>query len=192
MMKGTLLNILLLQLALLGCLVNQEVEATTYGLRRRTKNEAEDVLFDRNAIRTILPQRPPAKILVDAVTEYEAETSAVGYLDVQTIHCQGHYPSNMILPELDMLEALIQLTAIIGHQIIDVPLASYFVAGVDGAIFKKPVRPGDRLILEISITKWNDKFGIFEAEGSGYVDGALAVHVDKITMALAREDQDPD
>ena len=66
------------------------------------------------------------------------------------------------------------------------PGALFFFAGVDGVKWKKPVVPGDTLVMEVEITKWNSKFGLAKASGTGYVDGQVAVEVGTMTFALAK------
>jgi 3-hydroxyacyl-[acyl-carrier-protein] dehydratase len=62
----------------------------------------------------------------------------------------------------------------------------FFFAGVDGVKWKKPVVPGDTLVLQVEINKWNAKFGIAKASGKAYVDGGLVVEVESMTIALAK------
>ena len=66
------------------------------------------------------------------------------------------------------------------------PGAVFFFAAVDGVKWKKPVVPGDVLVMEVEITKWASKFGVAKASGKGYVDGKLAVQVKEMTFALAK------
>lgn len=66
------------------------------------------------------------------------------------------------------------------------PGAVFFFAGVDGVKWKKPVVPGDVLVMEVEIKKWNAKFGLAKATGRAYVDGQLAVEVGEMTFALAK------
>jgi 3-hydroxyacyl-[acyl-carrier-protein] dehydratase len=66
------------------------------------------------------------------------------------------------------------------------PGAVFFFAGVDGVKWKKPVVPGDVLVMEVEIKKWNKKFGLAKATGRAYVDGEIAVEVGEMTFALAK------
>ena len=66
------------------------------------------------------------------------------------------------------------------------PCAVFFFAGVDGVKWKKPVVPGDSLVMEVEIKKWNAKFGLAKASGRAYVDGQLVVEVGEMTFALAK------
>ena len=55
-----------------------------------------------------------------------------------------------------------------------------------GVKWKRPVVPGDTLVMEVEITNWKAKFGIAKATGRAYVDGNLAVEVGQMTFALAK------
>lgn len=58
--------------------------------------------------------------------------------------------------------------------------AVFFFAGVDGVKWKKPVVPGDMLVMEVEIKKWNKRFGIATATGRAYVDGEMAVELNEM------------
>ena len=91
------------------------------------------------------------------------------------------------MPGVLQVEALAQLAGIICLQMEGAePGAVFFFAGVDGVKWKKPVVPGDTLVLEVEIEKWSAKFGLAKATGRAYVDGALAVEVGQMTFALAK------
>lgn len=51
---------------------------------------------------------------------------------------------------------------------------------------KRPVVPGDTLVMEVEVLKFNKRFGICKATGKGYVDGTLAVEVAEMTFAQAK------
>lgn len=91
------------------------------------------------------------------------------------------------MPGVLQVEALAQLAGIVALQMDGAsPGAVFFFAGVDGVKWKKPVVPGDTLVLEVEITKWNAKFGIAKATGKAYVDGLPVVEVESMTFALAK------
>jgi 3-hydroxyacyl-[acyl-carrier-protein] dehydratase len=93
-------------------------------------------------------------------------------------HFTGHFPDRPIMPGVLQVEALAQLAGIVCLQMEGAtPGAVFFFAGVDGVKWKKPVIPGDTLVMEVEILKWNAKFGIAKATGKAYVDGTLAIEV---------------
>ena len=53
--------------------------------------------------------------------------------------------------------------------------------------WRKPVIPGDVLVMEMELVKWKPKFGLAKMSGKGYVDGVLAVEVQEFTFALVKE-----
>jgi len=145
-------------------------------------------VFSSEDIAKILPHRYPF-LLVDKVVEYEKGKRAVGIKSVtlNEPHFTGHFPDRPIMPGVLQVEALAQLAGIICLQMEGAePGAVFFFAGVDGVKWKKPVVPGDTLVMEVEILKWKAKFGIAKASGRAYVDGKLAVEVTGMTFALAK------
>jgi len=121
--------------------------------------------------------------------EYVPGKSAVGIKCVTNNedHFNGHFPGRPVMPGVLQVEALAQLAGIVSLQMEGAkPGAVFFFAGVDGVKWKKPVVPGDTLVMEVEINKWNAKFGIAKASGKAYVDGVVAVEVKEMTFALAK------
>lgn len=84
-------------------------------------------------------------------------------------------------------EALAQLAGILCLQMEGAePGAVFFFAGADKIKWKRPVVPGDTLVMEVEIKMWRAKMGIAKATGRGYVDGQLAVEVGGMTFAIAK------
>eukprot|EP00957_Ditylum_brightwellii_P041530 3145186-Ditylum_brightwellii.AAC.1 len=136
-------------------------------------------VFSSEDIAKILPHRYPF-LLVDKVVEYEAGKRAVGIKSVtlNEPHFTGHFPDRPIMPGVLQVEALAQLAGIVCLQMEGAePGAVFFFAGADGVKWKKPVIPGDTLVMEVEINKWNKKFGIAKATGRAYVDGQMAVEL---------------
>ncbi len=146
-------------------------------------------IFSLEDINGILPHRYPF-LLVDKVVEYEQGKRAVGVKSVtlNEPHFTGHFPDRPIMPGTLQVEALAQLAGIVCLQLEGDPEpgAVFFFAGVDGLKFKKPVVPGDSLVMEVEIKKWNKRFGIATATGRAYVDGEMAVELDEMKFALAK------
>ena len=147
-------------------------------------------IFSLEDINGILPHRYPF-LLVDKVVEYEQGKRAVGIKSVtlNEPHFTGHFPDRPIMPGvLQVVEALAQLADIVCLQMegASEPGAVFFFAGVDGVKWKKPVVPGDSLVMEVEIKKWNKRFGIATATGRAYVDGEMAVELDEMKFALAK------
>lgn len=145
-------------------------------------------VFTSEDISKVLPHRYPF-LLVDKVVEYEAGKRAVGIkqVTVNEPHFTGHFPDRPIMPGVLQVEALAQLAGIVCLQMEGAtPGAVFFFAGVDGVKWKRPVVPGDTLVMEVEIKMWRAKMGIAKATGKAYVDGNLAVEVEGMTFALAK------
>eukprot|EP00920_Eleutheroschizon_duboscqi_P027530 GHVT01067491.1.p3 GENE.GHVT01067491.1~~GHVT01067491.1.p3 ORF type:complete len:246 (+),score=19.95 GHVT01067491.1:9511-10248(+) len=152
-----------------------------------TKNAALKE-FDIEAIKQILPHRFPF-LLVDKVLEFEPGVRAVGIKQVTSNEDQfnGHFPSRAVMPGVLQVEALAQLCGIIALQKpVSNGQGNFFFAGVDGVKWKKPVVPGDTLVMEAELLSWKPKFGIAKMAGRAYVDGQLAIDVKEMTFALVK------
>lgn len=127
-----------------------------------------------------LPHRYPF-LLVDRVLELEKDLriKALKNVTVNEPFFTGHFPSRPVMPGVLMLEALAQAAAVLSFASAgsepDDDTVVYF-AGIDHARFKRPVGPGDQLILEARIDR--HKAGIYRYKTQAFVDGKLAVEAD--------------
>ncbi len=127
-----------------------------------------------------LPHRYPF-LLVDRVLEIEKHVriKALKNVTYNEPFFTGHFPARPVMPGVLMLEALAQAAALLSFESADVEpddqTVVYF-AGIDGCRFKRPVGPGDQLILEASIDRM--KAGIYKYKTRATVDGVLAVEAD--------------
>ena len=117
-------------------------------------------------IRGLLPHRYPFA-LVDRIIEQVPGKSATGIKNV-TInepHFQGHFPEKPIMPGVLIIEALAQVGGIIVTQVPDVPEGLFVFAGIDKVRFRRPVVPGDQLILKAELLSIRRRrFGKIQAE----------------------------
>jgi len=104
-------------------------------------------------IREYLPHRFPF-LLIDRVLQFEKDTRIVALKNVSMNEpfFPGHFPHFHVMPGVLIVEAMAQAAAVLslkslGHKN-DGKWVYYFV-GIDGARFKKPVSPGDQLVLEV-------------------------------------------
>ncbi|MCS7171186.1 MAG: 3-hydroxyacyl-ACP dehydratase FabZ [Aquificaceae bacterium] len=108
--------------------------------------------MDIREIMEILPHRYPI-LLVDKVLEMEMGKRIVGLKNVSINEpvFQGHFPGFPLMPGVYILEAMAQVGGILMIKSLGLEIGKYAVvfAGVDEARFKKPVYPGDQLILEL-------------------------------------------
>ncbi len=123
-----------------------------------------------------LPHRYPF-LLVDRVLEIEKNVriKALKNVTFNEPFFPGHFPARPVMPGVLMLEALAQAAALLSFESLDTEPGEdtvvYFV-GIDGARFKRPVGPGDQLILEAAIDR--AKSGIYRYKTRATVDGAVA------------------
>jgi 3-hydroxyacyl-[acyl-carrier-protein] dehydratase len=129
-------------------------------------------MLDAQAIQRIIPHRYPF-LLVDRIVEIEWGKRAVGIKNVTVNEpfFQGHFPGNPIMPGVLIIEALAQVgaVAVLGMPEYRGKLA--FFAGIDRVRFKRPVRPGDTLRLEVELEKMRRSIGV--GQGRATVDGEL-------------------
>ena len=127
-----------------------------------------------------LPHRFPF-LLIDRVLELEEgkRIVAVKNVAINEPFFQGHFPGNPVMPGVMILEALAQAAAILSfrnmHRESTKELLYYFV-GIDHARFKKPVTPGDQLILNVSMLRQVRGIGKFAAHAT--VDGVLVTEAE--------------
>lgn len=122
---------------------------------------SENNTIDIHRIREILPHRYPF-LLVDRVTEFTLGKTLSAYKNV-TINepfFQGHFPERPVFPGVLILEALAQASALLASHSEEADTDENIVllfAGIDRARFKRPVEPGDRLVLDVEQTNYKSK-----------------------------------
>jgi 3-hydroxyacyl-[acyl-carrier-protein] dehydratase len=143
--------------------------------------------MDINEIMKVLPHRYPF-LLIDRVVSFDPNKTLVATKNV-TINepfFQGHFPGHPVMPGVLIIEAMAQTAALLAFQSLDITKPEdhvvYFV-GIDQARFKKPVVPGDQLIITAEIVR-NLK-GIWKFSAKAEVDGKLASEA--VLMCTMRE-----
>jgi 3-hydroxyacyl-[acyl-carrier-protein] dehydratase len=132
--------------------------------------------MDIHEILKKLPHRDPI-LLVDRVLELEAgkRIKALKNVTINEPFFMGHFPHRPVMPGVMMLEAMAQAAALLAFAASgsgpDDKSVIYF-AGIDGARFKRPVEPGDQLVMEVTLER--SKAGIFKFKGVASVDGNVA------------------
>ena len=132
--------------------------------------------MDIHEILKKLPHRYPF-LMVDRVLELEhgKRIKALKNVSANEPYFQGHFPRRPVMPGVMILEALAQAAALLsldaaGKSADDNTL--YYFAGIDSARFKRPVEPGDCLILDVTIDR--AKSGIYKFTARASVDGETA------------------
>jgi 3-hydroxyacyl-[acyl-carrier-protein] dehydratase len=138
--------------------------------------------MDIDGILATIPHRYPF-LLVDRVVELERGRRAVGIKNVSGNEqfFQGHFPGNPIMPGVLIVEALAQVGAVAALSADEHRGKLGLFAGIDKVRFRRQVRPGDQLRLEVSLDRF--RHGIGKASASASVDGALAAS-GTLTFAL--------
>ncbi len=135
----------------------------------------------------LLPHRYPF-LLVDKIIDIDGDDSAIGIKNV-TInepHFQGHFPEQPVMPGVLIIEAMAQTAgAICIHNKNDKPSLVYFMT-IDGAKFRKPVVPGDR--LEIHVKKVKNRGNIWRFACEAIVDGGKVAEA-QISAMLVPADE---
>ncbi|MEQ2129072.1 3-hydroxyacyl-ACP dehydratase FabZ [Caldanaerobacter subterraneus KAk] len=141
--------------------------------------------MENKDIRKILPHRYPF-LLVDRIIELEEGKRAVGIKNVTANEpfFQGHFPDNPIMPGVLIVEALAQVAGIAVMNVEEFKGKLGLFAGIDKCRFKKVVRPGDQLILEVSID--SIKMGLVKAKGVAKVGEEIAATAE-LMFVMAEE-----
>jgi 3-hydroxyacyl-[acyl-carrier-protein] dehydratase len=134
----------------------------------------------------VLPHRYPL-LLVDRILEMEPGKRIVGLknVSINEPYFQGHFPGFPLMPGVYILEALAQVGGILMIKSLGLEIGKYAVvfAGIDDARFKKPVYPGDQLILELDVVSL--KKSLSKMKGTAKVDNQVVAEA--ILYASARE-----
>ena len=136
--------------------------------------------MDIQGILRKLPHRYPF-LLVDRVLEIEkgVRIKALKNVTINEPFFVGHFPVRPVMPGVLMLEALAQAAAILSFDSADAEPGDdtvVYFAGIDNARFKRPVGPGDQLVLEAVIER--QKAGVFRYKTRATVDGHLVCEAD--------------
>jgi 3-hydroxyacyl-[acyl-carrier-protein] dehydratase len=133
-------------------------------------------MMDIHEILRLLPHRYPF-LMVDRVIAIEKGKSirAVKNVTINEPFFIGHFPHRPVMPGVLMLEAMAQAAALLSFATEGVTpddKTVYYFAGLDGARFRRPVEPGDQLVMDVSLLR--HKGGIYKFKGEARVGEELA------------------
>jgi beta-hydroxyacyl-ACP dehydratase FabZ len=142
-------------------------------------------VMDIQAIREILPHRYPM-LLVDRIEELEADRIVgIKNVTVNEPFFDGHFPDYPVMPGVLIVEAMAQVAGVLVlSQIPDRKNKLVLLAGVDSAKFRKPVRPGDQLRIEMKLSK--RKTSMAKMSGIASVDGVVVAEAEMLCVLADR------
>ncbi len=142
--------------------------------------------LDIDAIREILPHRYPF-LLVDRIEELESErVVGIKNVTVNEPFFTGHFPDYPVMPGVLIIEAMAQVAGVLVLSgIPDRKNKLVLMAGVDGAKFRKPVRPGDQLRMEMKVLR--SRATMAKVSGTATVDGVVVAEAEILCVLADRQ-----
>src|SRR5579863_4251022 len=142
--------------------------------------------LDIDAIREILPHRYPF-LLVDRIEELEAErVVGIKNVTVNEPYFAGHFPDYPVMPGVLVIEAMAQTAGVLVLSgIPDRKNKLVLLAGVDGAKFRKPVRPGDQLRMEMKVLR--SRASMAKVSGVATVGGVVVAEAEILCVLADRQ-----
>jgi len=146
-----------------------------------------EIVLDARAIQQYLPHRYPF-LLVDRIIELVPFQKIVGIKQV-TINepfFQGHFPGAPVMPGVLVVEALAQCGAVLAlREIEDREKKLVFFSGIDNARFRRPVVPGDTLVLEVTALRFRQRAQ--RMRGEAKVNGQLVAEAEIMSIVADRD-----
>ena len=144
------------------------------------------VIYDSRAIQEILPHRYPF-LLVDKIIELEPRVRIVGIkqVTINEHYFVGHFPEAAVMPGVLQIEALAQVGAILALR--EFPNRNDkipFFSGIENARFRRPVVPGDTLVLEVTALRIGTK--VLKMRGEAKVDGQITCETEIMCVIADR------
>ena len=145
-----------------------------------------ETVLDAAAIQQLLPHRYPF-LLVDRIVELVPRERIVGIkqVSINEPFFQGHFPGTPVMPGVLVVEALAQVGAVLAlREIEDRDSKLVLFTGIKEARFRRPVVPGDTLVLEVTAVRIGSR--VQRMRGEAKVDGVLAADADIMSIIADR------
>jgi 3-hydroxyacyl-[acyl-carrier-protein] dehydratase len=138
-------------------------------------------MMDVKEIMKCLPHRYPF-LLVDRITAFEKNTSAVGIKNVTMNEgfFQGHFPTEPIMPGVLIVEAIAQTAGFLAIKSAERADAGVYLMSIESAKFRKPVVPGDQLVIEVKVVR--QRGTVWKVAGEAKVDGKVVAEAEMTAM----------
>lgn len=153
--------------------VNLPEESTSHIAAAPASSTTAKTVLTVEEIQELLPHRYPFA-LVDRIIEYIPGQRAVGIKNVtfNEPHFQGHFPGRPLMPGVLIVEAMAQVGGVVLKQLPEMEDKLFVFAGIDKVRFRRPVVPGDRLVMTVELLcVKRSRFGKMQAKAE--VDGQL-------------------
>jgi UDP-3-O-[3-hydroxymyristoyl] N-acetylglucosamine deacetylase/3-hydroxyacyl-[acyl-carrier-protein] dehydratase len=146
-------------------------------------------LLDINQLLKIMPHRYPI-LLIDKIVDINVETNTI--IGIKNItfnepHFQGHFPDKPVMPGVLICEAMAQTGCLFLSSITSLEGKLALFMGINNCKFRKPVIPGDQLVMELTLI--NKKFNTYTFKGNAYVNGQIVAQAEVQAAIVDRDVQ---
>ena len=150
-----------------------------------SNGHAGPIQLDINEIQKIMPHRYPF-LLIDRILSLAGDrVVGVKSVTINEPFFAGHFPGHPIMPAVLIVEAMAQCGGVLLLNTVERPKEKLvYLTGVNNAKFRRPVRPGDQLRLELTLLRLKQR--ICKMEGKAYVDGDLVAEAELLSSIVER------